>query len=236
MSLKIAIEGKSGVGTTTIGLELAKKLNCPFVSFGMMYRSLACMCDENDINIDDEKQVLELFEDLTIDLFYGESARINFKGELISEKDNIQSQEIAKIASILSSKKIIRDRFTEIQQGTINENDRIVVEGRALSKFFSGLDRSFYLYANPEIRAERRSDQLIENGEEVDRQEILNEVRRRDWEDRKSDLGSDSKNLVQVDVSYWDIEKTVTSISNFIESEELKKESKECRLPRIPSR
>lgn len=217
MSRVISIEGLSGVGTTTSGMVLAQKLNYSFISFGMMYRLLAHGCIKWDVDLVNWMGILSLMDRLDFELVSGESASMVFAGEMVFECD-LQLSTVSEIASQLSSINAVRERMSVIQQNIINQGNFLVIEGRALSRLFSGLNYKFFLFASLKVRSQRRFKQLRKRDQNIQYETVYDDIMRRDERDRKSGLASDLNDLIEIDTSKLKVEEVVVEMFQHIKS------------------
>ena len=86
MNYKIAIDGPSGTGKSTIAKLLAKKLSFVYIDTGAMYRAVGLYCYRNGIDIDDEEGVVNSLDNIDINMFYKDGVQeIELNGEIVSE-------------------------------------------------------------------------------------------------------------------------------------------------------
>tara|TARA_B100001250_G_scaffold410051_1_gene435697 strand:- start:1739 stop:2353 length:615 start_codon:yes stop_codon:yes gene_type:complete len=166
MKRVITIDGPSGVGKTTIGLEIATKLNYSFFSSGKLYRYVAKY-------LDDEKNIkfneIEIIIDNDTNCFINNQS---YKDEqLYNKKINNYSSEIAKDTAVRELiKTTLLNYYEDIDNG-------LVIEGRDMgSVVFPNADIKFYLDADEETRGKRRENQ---SGS----QETIEDVIQRDHKD-----------------------------------------------------
>ena len=181
----IAIDGPTGVGKSTIARQLAEKLGYLYVDTGAMFRCLAWRwgkqgCPESD----------HLLEEL------GDQTRIVFKDEKVICDDNdvtqeIRTERISGLASRISRFPLIREVLKKQQMALVEEVRKsssylgAVLEGRDVGTVvFPVADFKFFVDALPEIRAKRRMLQLRERGENANFEEILVDLRKRDFQDQ----------------------------------------------------
>jgi len=181
----IAIDGPTGVGKSTIARQLAEKLGYLYVDTGAMFRCLAWRwgkqgCPESD----------HLLEEL------GDQTRIVFKDEKVICNDNdvtqeIRTERISGLASRISRFPLIREVLKKQQMALVEEVRKsssylgAVLEGRDVGTVvFPVADFKFFVDALPEIRAKRRMLQLRERGENANFEEILVDLRKRDFQDQ----------------------------------------------------
>jgi cytidylate kinase len=140
----------------------------------------------------------------------GEETRAFLDGEDVSAA--IRTPEMSMVASRVSAEPAVRKKLYEMQR-FIGNQGAIVAEGRDMGTIvFPDARHKFYLDASPEERADRRQKQLAEKGTEVDFQEILKQIKKRDKDDSSRSLAplQPADDAVIVDSSEMDIEEVVS--------------------------
>ena len=183
----ITIDGPSGVGKGTLAMSLAKKLQWNYLNSGSLYRILAYLADQEEIEHSNTEKLVKLTQNLNV-VF-----KIN-KNELIvvlnkkNISDLIQTEDCAKKASIIASNDVVRKALIKTQQ-LFYKKPGLVAEGRDMgSVIFKKAKYKFFLQASTKIRAERRHKQLKQKGINVSLSRLISELERRDNRDvsRKS--------------------------------------------------
>ena len=180
--LIIAIDGPSGAGKSTAARSLAKRLGYLYIDTGAMYRAVALKVKAGAVSHEDDQTLSKLASTLRITLIPAEDGiRVLCNGEDITEA--IRSPEISRLASDISKRKGVREALVRMQR-EMGRGGGVVLEGRDIGTVvFADADVKFYLDADPEERAKRRFKELLEKGVEVNFQETLEEVRKRDHND-----------------------------------------------------
>lgn len=183
----IAIDGPSGSGKSTIAKLLAKNLNVLYIDTGAMYRAIACWCDLKEIEIHESDEFDKLIEDL--DLKYGLSDKtlVQVNGEDLTQK--IREHHISNLASIVSQVPSVRKKLLVLQR-ELGEQRVCVMEGRDIgSVVFPNAFIKFFVTASVEVRAQRRLNQLAENGDTSNTlEQIKKDVEDRDDKDANRDV------------------------------------------------
>ncbi len=183
----VTIDGPSGVGKSTVSRRLAARLGFTYLDTGAMYRAVALGCVKNGVDVEDEAAVAKLLDSLDIELLPPQTpdgdVRVLLNGEDVS--DEIRTPEAGMLASKVSALPPVRARLTALQQA-MGRAGGLVAEGRDTGTVvFPGAAWKFFLDAPPEERARRRFNQLREQGQEVDEQELLAQIIKRDRNDRQ---------------------------------------------------
>ena len=111
--LVIAIDGPSGVGKTTVSGLVAKKLHLKYINTGSMYRALALAASDAGLDLEDDEALKEFCSTVNLDYEAG-SGRIFVNGREYT--DGVRSQKAGELASIISTRKIVRDFLVERQR------------------------------------------------------------------------------------------------------------------------
>ena len=161
----ITIDGPSGVGKGTIAIMIAKELGYNYLDSGSLYRSLALKLYEKNNNFDEVLKNLDYWiSDIAIDFRYkdGQKAQIFVNNEDFTDK--IRTEKVAILASNIAKDPIARDMLEKYQRKYLSAPG-LVADGRDMgTKVFSDANTKFYLTASIEKRAERRLNQLKDQG------------------------------------------------------------------------
>lgn len=206
--MQIAIDGPAGSGKSTIAKRLAERLNIEYIDTGAMYRAITLKL--KNVEKEDYKKVLD-------------KTNIDFKNNKIfldgvDVSNFIRDPEISKLTSDISKLPEVREKLVIIQRN-IAKNKSVVMEGRDISTVvLPEADYKFYLSAGEEIRAKRRTLQLLERGLATDYQKILEEIKDRDKNDinRKNSPLKVAENAVIIDSSKLNIDDTVSLMLSYI--------------------
>jgi len=181
----VTIDGPSGVGKSTISRNVAAKLGFTYLDTGAMYRAVAFKCHLGGINTDDKAALKAVLDTIDMQLLPASSEDDDVQVVLdgVNISDRIRTQKISMLASAVSALKPVRDTLTRMQQ-EMGAMGKIVAEGRDTGTVvFPGAAWKFYLDASPDERARRRINQLRQKGQEVNEQEILAQIIKRDRDD-----------------------------------------------------
>ncbi len=215
MRFNIAIDGPSAAGKSTIATLLASKYNLVKLDTGAMYRCVGYLIDKNDIDVENEEEVLKIFENF--DLNIKTDGTIILNGSNINEQ--IRNDKISMLASMASKHEKVREKLVSLQQ-TIAKSKGYVLEGRDIGTVvLPDALIKIYLEADLVIRAKRRYKEYVENNMDVDYQSIENDIRKRDFQDinRKHSPLKKADDAIVVDVSFLSLDQVVEKISNIID-------------------
>lgn len=168
----VAIDGYSSCGKSTIAKELAQYAGYTYVDTGAMYRAVALHCLRTC------EEPLEVIRHITVNFKNG---HICLNGEDV--ENAIRTLEVGNMASQVSVIKEVR-RFLVAQQQLMGQEKGIVMDGRDIGTVvFPKAELKLFLTARPEVRAQRRFDELTIKGEHPDYNEVLADVNDRDYRD-----------------------------------------------------
>ncbi|HUE82447.1 MAG TPA: (d)CMP kinase [Pyrinomonadaceae bacterium] len=195
--LIIAIDGPSGAGKSTLGRMLARKLNLLYIDTGSMYRAVALVALEDDIDPHDEVALAALAADADIDLSGDpDSLRVTLAGRDVSEA--IRSEAVTRLASLVSTVPAVRRALVERQRELGKRG--AILNGRDIGTVvFPDADVKFFLTAVAEERAQRRFNEL--QTPELTLEETLTEINERD---RRDTTRADSPLAVAADATVID--------------------------------
>ena len=208
----VAIDGPSGVGKTTTSKLVARALNLPHIDTGAMYRAVALAAKRAGAGTRDAAALETLASNARIEFIPGDPPRVLLDGEDVTAL--IRTPEISMAASDVSAVPGVRRVLVRLQQELGHRNGG-VLEGRDIgTKVFPETPHKFFLTARPEVRARRRTDELMAKGQQADYETVLAEAVARDEQDstrQDSPLMYDQTYTV-IDTSDLTIEQVVDRI------------------------
>ncbi len=181
--MKIAIDGPSGVGKSTLAKEIAVRFNLLYLDTGAMYRTAAYYFLKYNLDYNFENK--DELEKINIDLISraGRNIKIFLNGEDVSQF--IREKKVAEAASILAKYKSVRDKMDLLQKKMASEQKNIVMDGRDIgSNIMPDSDLKFYLDADIIVRTERRMKDLnLDLEDKIAFDEIYRKISERDYND-----------------------------------------------------
>lgn len=214
--INIAIDGPSGAGKSTISDILASTLGYIHLDTGAMYRTVAYKALEAGLKMDDEKNVVELIN--TLSFKQTPEGKIICNGEDISLA--IRQNNISMAASDVSKLLGVRQALVALQQ-KIAEEKGYIVDGRDICEVvLPNAEVKLYLDASAEERAKRRVLQNEEKGIESDYESILEEIKKRDYQDmhREHSPLKRAEDAIEIDSSNLTIQETVDTIMEIVKT------------------
>lgn len=243
--INIAIDGPSGAGKSTISKIIAKKLGITYLDTGAMYRTVALYVIQNGKNPSLSDEVIPLLNSINISYKKnGEDNIICLNGEEVSEA--IRQHNISKAASEVSKIPEVREFLVKMQRD-IAKNNNIVLDGRDItSNVLPYTKFKFYLTAQAEERAKRRFAELEQKGQTVSYEQILADIKDRDYNDMNRAVSPliKTEDSIEIDSTNMTLDEVADTIINHIErikndiqvenqknnTSHLKKEAKELTI------
>ncbi len=213
--MKVAIDGPCGSGKGTIASLLSKKYNLVNIDTGATYRCVALACLKNNLTLNDKEAIIKLSRkiDIRIDL----DNKVYLNGEDVT--DEIRSKAVTEIVSPISSIVEVRKNMVDLQRKMASNYD-VVMEGRDITTVvFPDAQYKFYLDASLEQRVARRMLQNKEKGIDISYDDVLENIKFRDYNDMHKEVGALKRTSEQVyiDSTNLSIEEVVSEFSKVIE-------------------
>ena len=213
----VAIDGRAGSGKGTVADLVSKECNLVNIDTGATYRSVALKALQNNV-IDDENAIIEISKN--IDIKFTPDKKVFLDG--VDVTDEIRSKEVTKIVSQVSSIVEVRKNLVELQKKMAGDND-CIMEGRDITTVvFPNAKYKFYLDATPEERARRRFEQNKEKNIDMTYEEILENIKMRDYNDSHKEVGSLTRTdeQIYIDSTNLTIPEVVKIITDIVKGDE----------------
>ena len=221
--LTIAIDGHASTGKSSIAKEIAIKYGYIYINSGSMYRAVTLFAIENKLlgllndNID---LFIEKLKDISINFRFNQN---NLISEIFLNNRNVEKEigslEVSNYVSKVAAIPEIRKEMVKLQRN-IDRRIGVVMDGRDIgSVVFPNADIKLFLTASDTVRANRRFEEMINNGLSVSYDDILNNIRNRDKLDSSR---SDSpliieKDAIVIDNSNMSIDEQIKQIKQLID-------------------
>jgi len=182
--INIAIDGHSSSGKSTMAMELAAKINYIYMDSGAMYRAVTLYCLRNGLIVKgkvDEAKLAALLPDIRISFVMNEeSGRPDTCLNGLNVEKEIRTMEVADNVSTIAAIGFVRSALVA-KQREAGKDKGVVMDGRDIGTVvFPDAELKVFVTASPEVRAERRMDELDAKGIPVTYEEVLENVRKRD--------------------------------------------------------
>ncbi|MBQ8224987.1 MAG: (d)CMP kinase [Bacteroides sp.] len=186
--ITIAIDGFSSCGKSTMAKDLAREVGYIYVDTGAMYRAVTLYALENGIfqgeKIDVEKLQAEMPNICISFRLNPETGRPDTYLNDVCVEDRIRTMEVSNRVSPIAALPFVREALVKRQQ-EMGKDKGVVMDGRDIgTTVFPDAELKIFVTASPEIRAQRRYDELKAKGEEASLEEILENVKQRDHIDQ----------------------------------------------------
>ena len=180
----ITIDGPAGSGKSTAARKLAAELEIPYLDTGAMYRAIALKTLNTNTPINDQEALAQLTANTEIELDCGPTyVRVIMDGHDVSEA--IRSMPVSKITSDVARIPAVRKALIEKQRQIAAKLGSLVTEGRDQGSIvFPDADIKFLVDASDTKRAERRYHEMHADGQEVELEDVLTNIRQRDNNDQ----------------------------------------------------
>lgn len=218
MSFIVGIDGPAGSGKGTVTKRIANKLGLINIDTGITYRCVALEVVNRGISLEDTNKIVEVAKSINIKIENTPNGDIVFLNNVNVTKD-IRSKEVTKIVSQVSSIKEVRFIMVEMQR-KLAEGKDVIMEGRDICTYvFPNADVKIYLDASIEERAKRRFKENQEKNIDMTYEEVYENIKKRDENDRLKEIGAlkVAKDSVIVDTTNLSIDEVVDKVINIIE-------------------
>ena len=212
--LRVAIDGPGGAGKSTIAKEVSRALSLDYIDTGAMYRACGYKMMKMGIEPVSSSELIKMLESTDID-FSGGSVYLD------GEKADgfIRTPEVTMMASACSALPEVRKKLVELQK-KIGASKNVVMDGRDIgTNVLTEAEFKFFLTASPEERARRRYEEMKAKGQDVNFDEVLSYINKRDYDDshRKIDPLKKADDAIELDTTNMSIEEVKNYILKEIE-------------------
>ena len=218
MKINVALDGPSGAGKSTIAKAVAKKLDYVYVDTGALYRTIAYYVISCGIDVKDEAAVVSCLDKIKIELKYiGGAQHVMLGTEDVSDK--IRTPEISMGASAVSAIPKVREFLFGLQQDIAKHNN-IIMDGRDIGTVvLPNAQVKIFLTAAAEERANRRFKELQEKGDPSTYEQVLEDIKQRDYNDTHRDIAPLKKadDAIEVDSTNMTLDEVISTIVKIIE-------------------
>ena len=215
----IAIDGPAGAGKSTIAKRLAKELGYQYVDTGAIYRTVAYFLDLWGVSPKDIDGVTRYIDELTIGIEYDEEGVQHMIMNGMDVTADIRTQDISQKASLVSAHAIVRDMLLDMQRDVAKQYN-VIMDGRDIGTVvLPKANVKIFLTATPEVRAKRRTDELIAKGQKANYERILQEIKQRDYQDTHREVAplKMARDSIKVDTSELDIDGVIAELKSIIQ-------------------
>ncbi|MDG6332749.1 (d)CMP kinase [Glaesserella parasuis] len=217
MGIVITVDGPSGAGKGTLCHTLAEKLGFDFLDSGAIYRILALAAVKQGIAFENETALAQIGRNLNVK-FVPENNEIQviLDGENVG--DQIRTAQAGQNASKIAVYPQVREALLQ-RQRDFRSPKGLIADGRDMGTVvFPEAEIKFFLDASAEERTKRRVKQLQEKGFNANFDEILAEIKERDFRDRNRPVAPlvPAKDAMILDSTHLSIEEVIQQALDYI--------------------
>jgi cytidylate kinase len=220
--ITIAIDGFSSTGKSTIAKQLAKALGYVYVDTGAMYRAVTLFAIRNgftsDENVENIEGLVSSLPDINLKFQYNPDlgfAEMYLNGENVEKE--IRTLEVSKLVSPVAVVEEVREKLVSIQK-KMGDDKGIVMDGRDIGTVvFPNAELKIFMTASADKRAYRRYKELLDKGEEVSYEDVLQNVQKRDHIDSTREFSPlrKAKDAIEFDNSDMGLEEQFERMHNY---------------------
>lgn len=212
----IAIDGPAGSGKSTTARLVAQRLDYLYLDTGAMYRAVGLgVLQRGGVEKFDPESIMDAID---VDVLYADGRmQVLLNGEDVSAA--IRSAEVGAAASHVSTHVSVREmmvaRQRRIAREAVEQGRGVVMDGRDIgTDVFPDADLKIFMDAEPGVRARRRYEELRAAGSEVEYQDILQEINKRDQSDmsRAASPLRKAEDAIVIDTSNMSIDDQVAYV------------------------
>lgn len=215
--INVAIDGPAGAGKSTIARAAAQKLGFIYVDTGALYRAVGVYALRKNIETNDADAVTAILNEIDVRLKFIDGVQHVFlNGDDVSNE--IRLPEASMAASNVSAIPAVRSFLFDLQRSIAEAND-CIMDGRDIGTVvLPNAQVKIFLTADPEERATRRFKELKEKGSNVTFQEVLDDLKARDYNDSHREIAplKPAENSVIADTTGYTLEQSIDMIVNAI--------------------
>lgn len=216
--ISIAIDGPAGAGKSTLARQLAGELGYLYVDTGAIYRTVAVKTCRAGVDAADAEKVVPLLDNMDIRMEYDAQGvqRMYLDGEDVSEA--IREHHISGLASKVSAIPAVRAFLLDFQRKQAREHN-VIMDGRDIGTVvLPNADVKIFLTASPEARAQRRTLELQQKGQQANFEGILRDIMERDEQDRNRPVAplKQADDAVLVDTTHLDLKGSLEALKTAV--------------------
>jgi cytidylate kinase len=210
--ITIAIDGFSSTGKSTVAKQLAKALGYVYIDSGAMYRAVTLFAMKNDcisFSYFDSKKLISYLPKIKLKFIFNDAlgfAEVYLNDENV--ENEIRTLKVSQFVSQIATISEVRRKLVE-QQQVMGVDKGIVMDGRDIGTVvFPDAELKLFMTASAETRAKRRYIELIERGDSIEYDAVLENVKSRDHIDstRKDSPLVKANDAIEIDNSNLSLE------------------------------
>lgn len=215
--INVAVDGPSGSGKSTLSRKAAKHLGFIYVDTGAMYRTIGLHIYKKGISTENENAVIAELSNITIHLQYKDGEQLVYLNDKDVSKE-IRTHIISSYASAVAKIPAVRSFLLEMQRQMAAENN-VIMDGRDIGTVvLPNANVKIFLTASAEVRAKRRYDELLDRGQSIDFEQLLQDIKDRDYQDSHREVAplKPSESSIVLDTSALDFNESLNRLIEII--------------------
>ena len=184
--ISVAIDGHSSCGKSSLAKQIAKHFNYIYLDTGAMYRAVTLFAiNQNIINKDDfdKDALIEKLPEINIEFKADENGKVNTYLNNQNVEEEIRTMRVSSFVSPIATVKEVREKMVELQQ-KMGSKGGVVMDGRDIGTVvLPNAELKVFMTAKDKIRAQRRFDELKEKGIDDTFENVLQNLKERDYID-----------------------------------------------------
>ncbi len=217
--IQIAIDGPSGAGKSTIAKAVAKRLGYVYVDTGALYRTVGYAALSEKLDCKNPDAIIPMLNKIKVDLTYDNGVqKVLLNGKDVSTQ--IRLPECSMAASAVSAIPEVREFLLNTQRN-IATHHNVIMDGRDIGTVvLPNAQVKIFLTASAEKRAQRRFDELCEKGVKTSFEEVLADMKQRDFNDSHRAIAplKPAEDSVLVDTSELDLNDSINAIEQAVKT------------------
>ncbi|KPM48050.1 (d)CMP kinase [Jiulongibacter sediminis] len=179
----IAIDGHSSCGKSSTAKGAASRLDYTYIDTGAMYRAVTLYFHNHHISLSNDKEIEEALDAIDIEFRKDKLGKSLTVLNGVSVENEIRKLYIANKVSEVSALPQVRHAMVA-QQRKMGQKKGVVMDGRDIgSVVFPDAELKIFMTADPVVRAHRRQAELMEKGDLMSFEDILENLKKRDYLD-----------------------------------------------------
>jgi|SRR5690625_1238687 len=213
--IRIAIDGPAAAGKSTVAKKIAEKLSIVYIDTGAMYRALTLKAIRDNINVEDEKSLVQLLKKTDITLSQNgidKNQVVLMDGEDVTAE--IRTHQVSNAVSYIAKHPAVRSIMVQ-RQKELAENISVVMDGRDVGTYvLPDAEVKIFLLASVEERANRRHAENKRKGFSSDFNKLKQEIKERDERDANRAVSPliQAKDAIPIDTTTLTIHEVVEKI------------------------
>ncbi len=215
----IAIDGPAGSGKSTVAKKLAEELGFTYLDSGAMYRAIALKALISKSPLENGELLGKLATDMKIEFHNVGRGRQQVIVDDEDVTDRIRQPDVSRAASVVAKYAQVREQLVERQRAILDVGDHIV-EGRDIGTVVApDAEVKVFLSADESVRARRRSEELARRGLNVEADNVLKAIEKRDHDDmtRSESPLRAADDAITLDTTGLSVDETVAKIKEMVD-------------------